>query len=186
MRILRFVCALALAGFALLANRTTLLADNSWTADTGGQVPYGASNLGSDYPVTAGLTSCRAKFASPGKQLGLHPGKIRTKDGIHPTFTGCHIGYGGYEYEIKDYDVLTMPVRWVAAQGGQLPYGETLIQGGYEGREDGGQPLYVCRSTQQEYPGIQLGKIRNGFGGCLFSYGGRELSASRYDVAVRP
>lgn len=48
------------------------------------------------------------------------------------------------------------------------------------GSEPNGEPLFVCRTKFND--SIQLGKIRPGFSGCNFSYGGKELTAAAYEV----
>ncbi len=66
---------------------------------------------------------------------------------------------------------------WVPASGGAIPPG--AMQGGYE---SGGEPLFVCRVS---YNGsVQPGKVRPGFGGCNFPFGGQEVTRPRYEVLV--
>jgi hypothetical protein len=114
-----------------------------------------------------------------GRQPGVHPGKIRSP------FLGCHVSYGGCEAEVRDYDVLAIPVGWEDHQDGQLPPPGYILPAGYEGPQDGGQQLYVCRSTNNDGHGVQLGKIRPEFHGCYYPYGGHEISVGTYSVATK-
>jgi hypothetical protein len=58
------------------------------------------------------------------------------------------------------------------------------MAGGWEGREDGGKLLYICKGPHPTKGGEHPGKIRPEFGGCFIGYGGREVPIGIYDVAV--
>ena len=150
---------------------------DGWMVCHNGDIPAGITAQGMDEPAHLPLWVCKANFASPGKHPGTHPGKIRFP------FHGCHISYGGLEYEIPDYQILFSPVTWTQSQDGQVPAGDTL--GGQEGPEDGGQLLLVCKTMDNDIHGVQLGKIRPEFHACLFPYGGREIAVGLYSVASR-
>jgi Protein of unknown function (DUF3421) len=67
--------------------------------------------------------------------------------------------------------------NWMPASGGAIPPG--AIQGGYE---SGGEPLYVCHVSYND--SVQPGKVRQGFGGCNFPFGGQEVTLPQYEVLV--
>jgi len=104
-------------------------------------------------------------------------------------FNGCHISYGGAEVEIPNFQVLsnTVLIRgWMQYVDGQPNDGtiHDYLGGGQEGKADGGQPLYVCRSTIQDANGIQLGKFRPEFKGCQYPFGGNEVRVGVYELAL--
>ena len=141
-----------------------------WVPSSGGQIPPGAVKGGKEPPPgEEDLYVCRAQFKN-----GIHPGKVRL------AFGGCNISWGGKEYTIHDYQVLTGSFRWLSAKGGEIPAG--ALKAGKEdppGRED----LYVCRARFKN--GVHPGKVRREFGGCNIGWGGTEQVISDYEVLVR-
>ena len=168
-----------LLGGCLATLSTLAMAEPAaWLPAAGGQLPPGAQAQGREQlPGNEPLYACRALYAGPGKAAGLHPGKLR------PEFGSCHIGYGGAEIGIPNYEVLTAPVRWVAASGGAIP--PHAMVAGHEGEQDGGADLALCRA---HYPpgsnGVHIGKIRPEFGACNIGWGGKEVQIQQYEVAV--
>jgi hypothetical protein len=152
-----------------------------WATCHNGAIPPGITHQGNDLPGNLPLWVCRAKYAATwlGRQQGVHPGKIR------PPFLGCHVSYGGWEAEVVDYDVLAIPVGWEDDADGQLPAPGYILPAGYEGPQDGGQQLYVCKSHDNDAHGVQLGKIRPEFHGCYYPYGGHEIPVGTYSVATK-
>ncbi len=149
-----------------------------WSEASRGQVPGGAMPEGVEQPPGGEpLWACRARYASPGKHPGVHPGKVA------PHLGGCRIGYGGAEVSVESYEVLVAPVRWMQAWDGGLPDG--AYPAGIEGHEDGGERLYLCRARYPEgTTGHHVGKIRPGFQGCSIGWGGNEIGVESYEVAV--
>jgi len=146
-----------------------------------GQVGREQQPWGTDRPGGAQLFICRASYAAPGRHKGMHPGKIRTD------FHGCHISYGGVEVELPQFEVVKRDgviLRWLPASNGQIPAGANYLPGGFEGTEDGGQQLFVCRTTERSGFGVQLGKIRRPFSGCHIPYGGIERVVGEYELAT--
>lgn len=134
-----------------------------WVRLSGGALDRRAFPSGRD-TNGAPLFVCSADFN--GVQ---QPGKIRSG------FNGCNFSYGGREMSAGTYSLMVGRAKWARASGGQVP--PNAVQ---SGSETNGQPLFVCRT---EYNGsVQLGKIRPGFSGCNFSYGGKELTAAAYEV----
>lgn len=67
---------------------------------------------------------------------------------------------------------------WVKANNGSFPLYAFKV-----GKDSGGQALYLCRASYQG--STTPGKIRQGFNGCNISYGGHEVTVTRYDVYVK-
>lgn len=136
-----------------------------WVRQSAGAISPAAVPAGRD---TNGerLFICSAEYNG-----GLHPGKIRRG------FNGCNFGYGSREMTAANYKTMVGRGRWVRAEGGQVP--PNALQ---SGNEADGQPLFVCLASYEN--SLQPGKIRPGFSGCNFGYGGNELTASIYDVLV--
>lgn len=142
-----------------------------WVSST--DVPNNAFAVGRDTNGTV-LFACRARFAG-----GVHPGKV-WQGGDY-----CHISYGGQEYLIKRFQVLTVTgsprgraVYWQPVRNGQLPLNAVAV-----GQEaNNGQALYLCRASAQR--SLQPGKTWAGYDGCNYGYGGKELIARRYKVLV--
>lgn len=136
-----------------------------WVPQSGGGFPANAPAAGRD---TNGqpLYLCLAEHNG-----GLHPGKIR------PGFYGCNFGYGGREFTAHAYSVMVGQGRWVPSNGGQIP--ANALRSGHEAD---GSALFACRIAHRG--SLQLGKIRPGFSGCNFGYGGQEFTGSNYEVLV--
>jgi len=136
----------------------------NWVAATGGQVPAGTVTGGQEPGRT--LYICRANFEG-----GVHPGKL--------VGSNCNIGYGGREVEVRSYETLVqqgvVPLRWVAATGGQVPAG--AVTGGQEP----GRTLYICRANFEG--GVHPGKLVGS--NCNIGYGGREVEVRNYEVLAR-
>ena len=66
---------------------------------------------------------------------------------------------------------------WIPGQNGAVPDGAYA-----QGQEGNGEFLYVC--VAGAFNGRHVGKVRPGFSGCNFGYGGQEYTAESYDVLV--
>ena len=141
-----------------------------WLPAANGAVPPNAIIGGSEPGRT--LPVCRAIY-----NKGVHPGKVVGKN--------CNFGYGGKEVLAAQYDVLVgnpallnktpQLVRWIAAQGGQVP------PGAFFGAYEPGRPILpICQAPYQG--GVHVGKVvgRN----CNFGYGGLEVLSPQYAVLV--
>lgn len=134
-----------------------------WERMSGGAIDGRAPSSGRD-TNGAPLYVCSAEFNGVNQ-----PGKIRHG------FRGCNFGYGGQELTSGTYMVLLGRPKWARASNGQVP--ANAVQAG---SELNGSPLFVCRT---QYEGsMQLGKVRPGFRGCNFGYGGGELTGNPYEV----
>lgn len=134
-----------------------------WIRLSGGAIDRRAEPVGRD-TNGAPLYVCAADFDGASQ-----PGKIREG------FSGCNFGYGGSEMTSATYALMLGRANWAHASDGNVP--SNAIQAG---SERDGQALFVCRAN---YDGsVQLGKVRPGFDGCNFSYGGREYTANPYEV----
>ena len=141
-----------------------------WVPAANGVVPPNAI-IGGREPGRS-LPVCRAIY-----NKGVHPGKVVGKN--------CNYGYGGKEVLAPQYDVLVgnpavlmqspQLVRWIAAQGGQVPHGAFF--GAYE---PGRPMLPICQAPHQG--GVHVGKVVGG--NCNFGYGGREVLSPQYAVLV--
>jgi hypothetical protein len=105
--------------------------------------------------------------------------RTRYRDGVHygKEYQGrCHIGWGGREVAVEDYDLLSAPgARWVSA-------GEAASDSAVGGAWAGGAQLYVCRARLGD--GTHPGKLWNGR--CHIGWGGQEKKVSSYQVLVAP
>ena len=141
-----------------------------WVPAANGMVPANAIIGGNEAGRT--LPVCRAIY-----NKGVHPGKVVGKN--------CNFGYGGKEVLAPQYDVLVgnpavlnkspQLVRWIAAQGGQVP------PGAFFGAYEPGRPILpICQAPYQG--GVHVGKVvgRN----CNFGYGGLEVLSPQYAVLV--
>ena len=141
-----------------------------WLPAANGAVPPNAI-IGGNEPGRT-LPVCRAIY-----NKGVHPGKVVGKN--------CNFGYGGKELLAAQYDVLVgnpallnktpQLVRWIAAQGGQVP------PGAFFGAYEPGRPILpICQAPYQG--GVHVGKVvgRN----CNFGYGGLEVLSPQYAVLV--
>ena len=131
---------------------------------TGAPLPAGVVVGGYQNGPRAKLHICRGFY-----QGGVHPGKLSR--GV------CHIGWGGSEVALTQYEVLTSQVslQWLTAGHGFLPRG--AIEGGYQ--HDG--PLFIC---QANYRGNVLpGKAYNNV--CNVAWHNREIAIPYYSVLAR-
>ena len=146
-----------------------LPSSSGWVPAKGGDIPAGAVKGGQEHPPgSEDLYVCRASLND-----GIHPGKVR------PAFKGCDVPFGGSEYTMPDYQVLTGEYRWVPANGGNIPAG--ALKAGRESSPS--EVLFICRADYRS--GTHPGKIRALFGGCNISWGGKEYTIRSYDVLVK-
>jgi TolA-binding protein len=141
-----------------------------WVPAANGVVPANAIIGGNETGRT--LPVCRARY-----NQGVHPGKVVGKN--------CNFSTGGKEVLAPQYEVLVgnpaaltqnpQLVRWIAAQGGQVPTG--AFSGG---NEPGRSILPICQAPYQG--GVHVGKVLGG--NCNFGYGGREVLSPQYAVLV--
>ena len=141
-----------------------------WLPAANGAVPPNAI-IGGNEPGRT-LPVCRAIY-----NKGVHPGKVVGKN--------CNFGYGGKELLAAQYDVLVgnpallnktpQLVRWIAAQGGQVP------PGAFFGAYEPGRPILpICQAPYKG--GVHVGKVVAG--NCNFGYGGLEVLSPQYAVLV--
>ncbi|MFC0406624.1 DM9 repeat-containing protein [Roseomonas elaeocarpi] len=120
------------------------------------------------------LYACRGRIGN-----GVHIGRIRSD------FPSCHIGYDGRELEVKPYEVLSL--AWVEAANGSIP-AQSLSAGQAIDASTGGRfvslGLYPCRASYQT--GVHVGEVRPGGSGCVFGFGGKEVSVATYEVLQLP
>ena len=160
------------AGLALLVAASAAAADFPvlWVPATNGTVPANAIIGGNETGRT--LPVCRARY-----NQGIHPGKVVGKN--------CNFAYGGKEVLAPQYEVLVgnpnllkqspQLVRWIAAQGGQVP------PGAFFGAYEPGRPILpICQAPYQG--GVHVGKVVGG--NCNFGYDGREVLSPQYAVLV--
>lgn len=134
-----------------------------WVRLSSGEIDRRAHAAGRDTNGVP-LYVCAADFNGTNQ-----PGKIREG------FDGCNFGYGGSEMTSATYSLMVGRANWAHASDGNVP--SNAIQAG---SERDGQALFVCRVN---YEGsVQIGKVRPGFSGCNFGYGGREFTANPYEV----
>jgi DM9 repeat len=137
-----------------------------WVKAQDGQLPPNA--------VVAGKTRdgqplyvCRARY-----ERGVYPGALTG------AYRDCSVSYEGKEYSLQDYEVLVGgSFSWIAVFNGEIPFDALPA-----GREQKGNPLYICRGeiNSEWHPG----KIRQTYGGCSVPYAGKELTAPWYQVLV--
>ena len=148
----------------------------NWVSSSNGSVMLSKMIQGGQNRNNIPLFLCRAKFNG-----GIHPGKINLKK-----HKGCHIAWGGIEYEISnptnwEYAISAANSlanqRWQTRSGGAIPSSAVKT-----GQEANGVFLYTCRAKFNS--GIHPGKIHSEFGGCNIPYGGREHTIFEYDVLV--
>jgi hypothetical protein len=105
------------------------------------------------------------------------PGKVR------PGLPGCTVSFAGSAPFVPDYKVL-VPGWRSAYNGDPSVYQFAAHLGAFDIGGPGFQDLYFCRVHFSD--SLQIGKIRPGFGGCVFSYGGKAMVRSDYEVLVNP
>ncbi len=160
------------AGLSLLVATLAAAADFPvlWVPAANGMVP--PNPIIGGYEPGRSLSVCRARY-----NQGIHPGKVVGQN--------CNFGYGGREVLAAQYDVLLgnpalltqspQLVRWIAAQGGQVP------PGAFFGAYEPGRPILpICQAPYQG--GVHPGKVVAG--NCNFGYGGREVLSPQYAVLV--
>ena len=137
-----------------------------WESASGGQPAGSPYPAGTDSDGTP-LYFCRAMYNG-----GLHPGKL--KPGV-----GCYIPWGGNEILLNYYDVfqndLPVTTRITISACGYPCVGR--IRGGYEAN----QASYLDLCVAHEH-GTQPGKWVPADGTCHYSYAGREVSTTYYDL----
>lgn len=138
--------------------------DGKWVKASGGDVPPNAvvgGHEGDGTPLYIG----QVKYEG-----GKHIGKVRKE------FGGCNFSWGGEEKCESEYRVLTSKkAHWINASNGDVP--EDSMVGGNEGD---GEKIYIGRVNYEG--GVHMGKVREAFGGCNFSWGGKELCEKEYQV----
>jgi len=145
-----------------------------------GRWPDDAAAVGVDVDG-APLFLARCPTGFPGLQLG----KMRTDW----RGEGARVGFGGAERISPDVQILVSPggrTRWAPARGGAAPDGALAL-----GCEANGAPLFAARSLPGRWTGrarvdvgVQVGKVRPGFGGAKFPFDGREITVTDYEVLV--
>ena len=138
-----------------------------WRAASNDNIPFDAVVGGSE--GGAPLYICRAVYNG-----GTHPGKVRQG------FGGCKFGWDRQEITVANYEVLVP--AWIAANGDNIP--ASALELGNEAPitsgDFSGPVLFGCRAIYQN--GIHPGKVRAGFGGCKFGWGGQEITVPNYQV----
>ncbi|MCE7030423.1 DM9 repeat-containing protein [Jiella avicenniae] len=66
---------------------------------------------------------------------------------------------------------------WVNQSGGRIDRRAERA-----GQEANGEPLYVCAASFNG--GVHPGKLRQGFGGCVVGYGGKEYTVGQYSTLI--
>lgn len=126
----------------------------TWAPASNGSIPREAPAFGHEADGSP-LFICRANH-----QGGLHPGRVS------PGLGGCHIGYGGQEIFVPNYEVLITQEHAVVPG---LPDTEALVGGSEDGKN-----LYICLADHNG--GTHPGKFRPGFDGCNIALGGAEVT----------
>ena len=134
-----------------------------WVKSSSGKIPLGAITVGYDADQKP-LYAARANYRG-----GQHLGKMKWG------FKGAHIGYGGREIEVSEYEVLVDDFKWEQTQAGQLPINAVVL-----GEDDQRRPAFVAQ-----------GKVDGGF--CPgysnviegnFPYGNRAVKLKNYSVLI--
>jgi len=135
----------------------------SYDGGLGGPSPYQGGTDSDNQP----LFVCRAYY-----QGGLHPGKL--KSGV-----GCYIPYGGNEILLNNYQVLQDDLPMTHDYNHYSEYSWLDIRGGYEAN----QTTYLTLCVAYYNDGsTQPGKYSSADHNCHFSYAGREMLASYFDL----
>lgn len=149
----------------VMQRKRRVLAKDRWVKDQGGSIPQEAYAAGKESDGKS-LYVCRVFHEG-----ALSIGKIR------PGFGACNFSNDGKELKKTQYHVLALSKgRWESASGGNVP------DRGYIAGYEKANPLYVCRVNYQG--GVQLGRVRPKLKGCLFGYGGQEVSQPTYEVLL--
>jgi hypothetical protein len=73
------------------------------------------------------------------------------------------------------------PVRWVPANGGQIPAGS--LPAGTD--QNGVSTLYACRVTPPGANNFEIGKIGTGYSGCYIGLNGQGFFVANYQVLAQ-
>lgn len=157
---MQFILRLFLLSVLIAATADGLAAPVQWVTAPNGRIPSGAIVAGRDGNGTR-LVLCRGSYNG-----GVHPGKV--------VGTSCNIGWGGREISLSEFSVAVGKVSWAKGSNGSVPAG-ALIGGAEPGRD-----LPVCRAAYDN--GMHPGKVV--VDNCNFGWGGYEILAKSYDVAV--
>ena len=119
------------------------------------------------------LYACRTPAGA-----GLISGRYR------PDFDGCHVGVGGKEVSVTDFEVLT--TSWLDESNGAIPpdsfaAGQRATMGA--ATYFNVTPLNPCRTAYQA--SIQVGEVAAGDRGCSFAFGGRQVTEAKYQVLIQ-
>lgn len=163
----------------LLATSAMAQTQFAWTqTDSGqvdtitGKVPAGAFKGGNNGPIEPvpddSLYVCRGHH-----QNSVHPGKLWK--------SWCHIGWGGKEVLLKQFEVLATKPGKMSLEWGS-PSGAMMVQGGYNDMSEGfgGYPLSVCQAPYKD--GLHPGKLWKG--NCNIGWGGKEIPLKDYKVLI--
>ena len=156
--------------------------NHKWVRSKNGIVELAKMIQGGQNRNNVPLYLCRAEFNG-----GIHPGKLNLKK-----HKGCHISWGGTEYEISnpynwEYAISELMTaqnqNWLPATGGAIPSG--ALKTGREAIIGEMVPfsLYTCRARIKG--GTHPGKLRQAFGGCNVPYGGKEYTVIEYEVFIK-
>jgi hypothetical protein len=155
-------------------------ASHGFLDPTGEEAVAEATPLGVDVDGSP-LFLARCPTGLPGLQIGKMRADWRDE--------GARVGYGGAEVIVADYQLLFAHegrTRWARASGGAAPDGAVAL-----GCEADGAPLFAARTLPGRDAGadgvdlgVQIGKVRPGFGGAKFPFGGREITVPDYEVLV--
>ncbi|MFK7906807.1 MAG: DUF3421 domain-containing protein, partial [Chitinophagales bacterium] len=152
----------------LLIFSSEVFAQLSWTSFQG-RIPQNAVIGGSENGKS--LAVCRCNY-----QGGTHPGKVVSNM--------CHIGWGGKEIFLKQFDVLThngkTEIKWIPSNGSSIP------SKAFKGGSENGNPLFIGRVNYKDRSGKDLGvhpgkvmyvsnRGRRRSAICNFGWGGREI-----------
>jgi hypothetical protein len=143
---------------ALTLTSPALPSDPNWAPGLSKE----AIQLGTDNDGSA-LYACRAYVGT-----SLAPGKTKSSWSI------CDVSYGGHEYSVSPYQ--TLVAVWTPETSGALASGAFAVG------SESGTPVYGCRAAVGTSE--QVGKIKTGFTGCDYPYGGVEAQAASYSVLV--
>ncbi|KAK9765437.1 hypothetical protein K7432_006252 [Basidiobolus ranarum] len=145
--------------------------DLHWIPAAGGEIPESAIQGGRENdgkPLYIARTNYRG---------GVHLGKTA------PHLKGIAIGYDGKEISLPTYEVLcgdAMKVRWLKGEGGRIPQGWLILEGG---RESDGKELFIAKTEFNS--GEHIGKV--GFHlakGMCFTFDGKEKTTENYYILV--
>ena len=119
---------------------------------------------------TLPLFACRVQVGS-----GVQTGRYRAD------FDGCHVGYAGKEVSVSPFEVLA--AAWQDGADGSVPAGS--FPGGVRvvPTSVGNfrlTPSFPCRASYQG--NVQVGEIAAGDRGCVFGFGGRQVTKPHYQV----